>query len=114
MNDHDQRIQIYIANAGEFWEAYGDYATSNWNTAIQELSKTEFAEGFAALQLKPQLKTDSHARREAAQKISLADRPIFWKAVNRAFVQYLLEIGVLGWPPIEYAKQYGNSRSETK
>ncbi|WP_223821856.1 DUF2325 domain-containing protein [Paenibacillus peoriae] len=39
------------------------------------------------------------------------DRYTFWQAANAEFVKELLDIGAMGWVPIEYKKHYGPSRT---
>ncbi|WP_348622646.1 DUF2325 domain-containing protein [Paenibacillus polymyxa] len=109
---HDDRFKIYQSREQEFWAAYTEYALENWKSAVGELMRQEIEVGFSALGKKTTFKSDLHARREALQKIDASDRRSFWIAANQEFiVGELLDLGVLGWVPIEFAKRYGAART---
>ncbi|MGG1650457.1 DUF2325 domain-containing protein [Paenibacillus sp. NRS-1780] len=109
---HDDRFKIYQKREQEFWAAYTEFALEDWKSAVGELMRQEIEAGFAALGKKTTLKSDLHARREVLQKIAASDRRSFWIAANQEFiVGELLDLGVMGWVPIEFAKRYGAART---
>ena len=110
LEGHEKRFEIFTVREKEFWAAFTDYALDNWQAAVSELARTEVNAGFVALGKSPTLKSDLHARREA-QKVAQADRHAFWHSANTEFVKELLEIGAMGWVPVDYAKHYGANRT---
>ncbi|KJD43312.1 DUF2325 domain-containing protein [Paenibacillus terrae] len=110
LEGHEKRFEIFADREKEFWSAFTDYALDNWQASVAELSRVEVAAGFVALGQSPTLKSDLHARREA-QKVAQADRRSFWQAANAKFVKELLDIGAMGWVPIDYTKHFGPART---
>ncbi|RRJ54919.1 DUF2325 domain-containing protein [Paenibacillus oralis] len=108
---HDRRFDIFKSQEKEFWSAYADFALEDWRASVNELLRAEIEEGYAALGMSHNFRTDQHARRDTLNRIQ--DRAAFWQAANRYFIyNELLDIGAIGWTPEVYTKRYGLRRSQ--
>ncbi len=110
---HRERFEYFKDHEEEFWSEYEEFALSDWKAAIQELSLEELQQGYKKLNYpSPEKETAASYRKNILSKIKNDDdKRSFWKAVNYYFIyDHLLDLGPMGWYPIDDLKKFGEKR----
>ena len=110
---HRKRFDVFAAHEEEFWKAYTEFALNNWTVVVNELSKEEIEDAYAALGITERLATAQQYRRDVLKRFTTQkQKETFWRAANRYFViEHLLELGAESWQVEKDKKTFGPNRT---
>lgn len=111
---HRKRFDVFAEHEEEFWKAYTEFALGNWTVVVNELSKEEIEDAYAALGIQERLTTVQQYRRDALKRFTTQkQKEAFWRAANRYFIiEHLLELGADAWQVKKDEKTFGPNRTK--